>query len=113
MLSIIKNNPFFSPAEKEYFSKRFVDLIEDHASYLTTHSSSTVLFVEPIDTIKYRADIYDFFRSRKIPTILWVPIIVVNKIRDPQNFNESWSNKEIIVPEVSVVRDLLQTSKRK
>lgn len=113
MMSILKNARYFSDADKQYFGKQFVDLMEDHAGFLAKHSSSTLMFVEPIDTIKYRADIYEFFRSRKLPTILWIPIIVVNKIRDPQNFDEQWANKELIIPSRSVVNDLYQSNKRK
>lgn len=113
MMSIIKNNNMFSDTEKMYFSKEFVDLVEDHAAYLNGLTSTTILLVAPGDTYKYRTDLFTYLKSKQIPSKLWVPIIAMNKIRDPQNFNEEWAGKNLRVPNASAIDVLIAKHKRK
>ncbi|CAH0448045.1 hypothetical protein SM033_00221 [Vibrio phage vB_VpaM_sm033] len=113
MMSIIQNNLMFTNTEKMYFDRQYVDLIEDHKTYLKGLKSNTVLLVEPGDTFRFRTDLFAYLRYKGIPSKLWVPVIVINDLRDGTSFTEDLGNKSLIIPDISSVDLMLEKHKRK
>lgn len=95
------------------FNRQYVDLIEDHKTYLKGLQSNTVLLVEPGETFRFRSDLFAYLRYKRIPSKLWMPIIVINGIKDHTNFSEDMGGTSLIIPDISAIDALIAKHKRK
>ncbi|UKZ10911.1 hypothetical protein CZP2022_188 [Vibrio phage C-ZP2022] len=113
MMKITQNNSMYTETTKRYFEKDFISLVEDHSSYLRGLATTTTITVEPISTYRYRSDFFGYLRSKGITPKLWIPILIINRMRDPQNFNDSWKNAVLLVPSEQEIDKLITSYKRK
>lgn len=84
-----------------YYTVEFRKTIEDHMTYLRTHTDTTILTVEPFIAYKYRGDLYRVLHHYNASAYLHWIIMRMNNWTSPTDFNENVTT--LMVPSPTVI----------
>lgn len=88
---------------------RYRSVLESHMLYLRSHKDTRVMYVTQAEARPYYYNLYAYLNDLKFaPEMFWV-IMRASNLYSSEDFNESV--RELIVPPLSVVLDIITTAK--
>lgn len=88
-------------------STRTWKVLHDYTDFLRKHPKTVVAVVEPKFSWPEVHNFYAYCRLMEYPDSIVFPMMLLNGLEDPMNFTTDV--KELLVPDVSVVANILST----
>lgn len=91
-----------------YYSDAFRNVLEDHMTYLRGHESTTRQEVEPIDIVRYQADLFGLLGKMGIPPYMHWVVMRMTDLTSPSRVPDDLIY--VLVPDEAVISRLQQTT---
>lgn len=94
------------PGLDVWYDDQFRQVLEDHMTFLRNHPDNTYKSVEPMETIRYRFDLFGLFRAKGIEEYVHWVVMRMNGLSTSTDVTEKLVG--FIVPSNTVVGQILQ-----
>lgn len=97
-----------NPGEPIYYEKGFYNVVEDHLQWLQDPANSEVHQVSGMEAHRYYGRFYAYLRDvvGKDTPQYYYPILRVNNMKNPMEFDQKWHH--VMIPKDGVMDTLME-----